>query len=161
MWQGNIGRSSTKESLLNSNFLSQSQKSETRVDQLNKYVSSMRPRAQNVWVFLVMNDLLDFLSAKLGLWPSFSRKQKSDALLLVSLLVILVELNEVDVSWLSQLIMWVLCECKQVYLYTDERLNCIKVQTVQMWQPNKNSRILCYTVFLYSTVQTVHHTQTL
>ena len=71
---------------------------------------------------------------------------------------------EVKVLWLSQLVMWLLCLCKQVYLYTDERLYCIKVQTVQtvqMWQPNKNSRKLCCTVFLYSKVQTVHRIQIL
>ena len=45
-------------------------------------------------------------------------------------------LNEVEVSWLLQLVIWLLWLCKQVYLYTDERCYCIKVQivqTVQMW----------------------------
>ena len=39
------------------------------------------------------------------------------------------ELNELEIMWL----LWM---CKQVYSYTDERLYCIKVQTVQRydWQ---------------------------
>ena len=52
---------------------------------------------------------------------------------------------------------------QHVYLYADEGLYFTKVQTVQtvqMWQANRNSR-KCYTVFLYSTVQTLHRKQTL
>ena len=39
-----------------------------------------------------------FLSAKLALWPSFCRKLKADVLFSFSLFVILVEVNEVEVS---------------------------------------------------------------
>ena len=97
-----------------------------------------------------------FLSAKLGFGPAFAESLD----LTFFSFSILVEVNEVEVSWLSQRVMWLLWLCKQVYLYKDERLCFIKVQTVQMWQPNRNSRKLCCTVFLYSTVQTVHCTKT-
>ena len=70
-----------------------------------------------------------FVVAKLGFLPSFWRKLKSDVFSFSS--IILVEVNEVEVLRLSQLVMRLLWLCKRVYLYTDERFYCIKVQTVQ------------------------------
>ena len=51
-----------------------------------------------------------------------------------------------------QLVMWLLWLWKQVYLYTDERVYCMKVQTVLMWLYSCNSTN-CKQMWLYSCIQ--------